>query len=219
MAKRPTNPSLRAFHRLGEMVLRSDLRSIRRTRKQRAWGSIANMHDKTGIGISELGDARRFAKIYSTAKKLDEICSLGQVRGQPLKESHVRLLIRLTDPRQRDRLAKRCARESWTVKRLTHEIRRIVPHRGYGGAHLSPPRSWADARREAESMAKRWIDWTTVLSVACGGGGKPGVLRGKQIDALKQTLETITPAIRRLHEQVRSGLDRQRAPRRKRPGR
>ena len=156
MAKQRAIVTLRDFHRLGKEILQSDRRSPRRGREIRAWGSLENVRKKTRRGLSELAEARRFARLYN-ADKLRWICSLGRNAGKPLTKSHMIRLLRVADGRKRKGLAMRCAREAWSVQQLTHEIWKICPRRNYGGRKVSPPQSLDEALMVAEHLRESLV--------------------------------------------------------------
>ena len=76
----------------------------------------------TGRNINELAKARKFARLY-TSKKLKWLCSLGQTTGRPLTKSHVCRLVVVANSKQRDRLARQCARDGMVSHTLDHEIK------------------------------------------------------------------------------------------------
>jgi hypothetical protein len=120
MAKKKSNQPLRRFHALGKLFLKaSDRRQRRGIANQ---GTMASLEADTQAQKNRLMEARHFARLYND-RELDWICSLGQRKGRPLTRVDVLQLIRVADRRQRNALAKKCAEEEWTARKLEMEVR------------------------------------------------------------------------------------------------
>jgi len=70
-------------------------------------------------------EARKFRRLYKGTTGFD--LSLGQKKGRPLTEFHVRLLIRVANGGKRYSLAKKCAEQSCQYDDSMKEIRLILP--------------------------------------------------------------------------------------------
>ena len=127
MAKKQPKMTVRQFHALGQRVLKATAR--RKRRGEGVWGLFDELEAKSAAEKNRLQEARHFARLYDR-EQLDWLCGLGQTEGRPLTRFHVVVLIRVADRGQRNRLAAKCAIESWSVGRLETEVRRIVPRRG-----------------------------------------------------------------------------------------
>jgi len=144
----------------------------------------------TVTGKNRLFEARKFARLYND-KQLETLCSLGKKQGRPLTIFHVRQLIRVPKRQHRNALAKRCAKECWSVQRLELEVGRFGPRRKYGGRRHEPPRTEVEALLVSEKMARSWIRWVEVLK-----GSPKDVVAGtvtlKSLPKIQKKLDAIS---------------------------
>ena len=73
-------------------------------------------------------------------------------------------LITVSDLRQRNSLASRCAAEAWSVQRFSLAIRSIRPSQAGSGRRPPRPHDAQEALAALEQMAVRWTRWLEVLS-------------------------------------------------------
>jgi hypothetical protein len=146
-------------------------------------------------------EARRFAKLYPTIKELNWICSLGQRVGRPLSRIQVTLLIRVAHRNLRDSLAKRCAEETWSVRKLEREVRRRAPRHKYGGARHRP-QSIEDALAITERLATGWVRWVRVLKETTDGNKEDGITLAKLPTAVARSLTKIATLCRAIERQL-----------------
>ena len=161
MTKKKSTKSIREFHALGKSVLKATVQ--RERRRAGVWGLFDEFGAETAAEKNRLQEARHFARLYDS-QQLAWLCGLGRDVGRPLSRSHVLVLVRLADRRQRDRLALKCAKEAWSVRKLELEVRRIGPRRRYGGRSPSRPESVEKSLIVTEQIADRWIRWVRVLT-------------------------------------------------------
>jgi hypothetical protein len=199
LANKRTANSLRSFHRLGRAVCKADCDSVDSITGRRASGSFSQFCDQTGRSRNESAKARKFAKQYNP-EQLKTICSLGRKAGRPLTKTHVSRLVVVSNGTLRNKLARECADQCWTVQRLEYEIQRIQPKRAYGGRELNSPQAVDDALVETLRMANRWIRWTEMLAKADRRNEEvslrelPAGMRERQI--------AITAEMKRLQRQI-----------------
>jgi hypothetical protein len=206
VAKKDPTKALRHFHARGKRALEE--REQREHRDEGVHGTLATLGAKTRPKKNRLMEARRFAALYND-QQLDELCLLGRTTGRLLTRSHVVQLIRVADRRQRKMLAKECAEESWSVRRLEMEIRRLSGRRTYGGRSHEPPQSVDDALRVTERLAGGWIRWVSVLEpVSSGTSRKPNALR-KLPGPIGKKLVIISNRIKTLGEEIANKLNKQ----------
>jgi hypothetical protein len=160
VAKKKRNQALRRFHARGKRALQ--VGEQRKRRGQGIWGTAASLGAKTDTDQHRLLEARRFARMYSD-EDLEVLCNLGQGKGRPITRLQVVQLIRVRDRRKRDALAKRCAENSWSFRRLQFEVDREVPRRQYGGRSQEPPQSVEEALLVTARMAGSLVRWRNVL--------------------------------------------------------
>jgi hypothetical protein len=215
LAQRRPQESLRAFYQLGMQVLKSDPASIDPATGRRARGSFARLCEQTGRGRNELAKARKFARLYR-GTKLDRICSLGKKRGRPLTKSHVCRLVVLSDSQLRDRLARQCANQRWSVVRLEFEIQRVQSKRPYGGRDLNKPKTLEEALIETWRMARRWNRWTDALMASGGETAKNRIRRRELLTQLWNVQQDITKQMRYLEARIQQAMKPHRKGRRKR---
>jgi hypothetical protein len=155
---RTLNQDLLAFYELGQFVLKADPHGIDAATGRRARGSFAALLQKKHSNRNELTKARKFARLYSR-KQLNWLCALGQKAGQPLTKSHISRIVVISKAEMRDRLAQRCARYAWSVRRLEREIQAHQPKREYGGRKPQQPSNHRELLLQTEQMAAAWIRW------------------------------------------------------------
>lgn len=206
VARNDPTKVLRRFHAGGKGAL--EKREQREHRDEGVHGTLASLGAKTPPKKNRLMEARRFAELYNR-QQLAELCALGRKAGRPLKRSHVVQLIRVADRRQRKILAKQFALESWSVRRLEMEVRRLVGQRTYGGRKHEPPQSVDEALRVTERLAASWLRWVSVLEpVSSGTSRKPNTLR-KLPGPVGKKLVMISERIKTLGKEISSKLDKQ----------
>jgi hypothetical protein len=155
-----SNQALRDLYVKGKRFL--EVAEKRKSRGKGVRGAMSDLNAETQAKRNRLMEARHFAQLYD-GDELNWLCSLGQSQGRPLTRIDVLQLIRIKDRRKRNALAKKCADEAWTARRLEFEVRRIIPRRRYGGRRQDPPRSIEQALLVTERMAASWIRWISVL--------------------------------------------------------
>jgi hypothetical protein len=201
-----TNPSLRRFHALGKKV--AELRDS----TERVHGTLAKLKAKSAAAKNRRMEAHRFYKMYQSKKKLDEICSYGRSSGKPLTRNHVVHLLRVEDPKERCALAKKCADNSWSARRLNLEIRKGQPRRKYGGAKQKPPESDGEALLITEGMAANWLRWVSVLKSVKVESKKPRGSKGKKRKPARSKkrvgLNDLPPAVRTRLVAVRKEMEK-----------
>jgi hypothetical protein len=214
VAKKKPNRALRRFHARGKRVLR-----VAQQRK-RVWGTAAILGAKTSSQQHRLMEARRFAQLYS-APDLEVLCRLGQDNGRPITRLQVLQLIRVSDRRKRNALARKCAKNAWSVRRLQLEIDRLIPRRSFGGRSQAPPKSVEEALLVTAHMVGSLVRWVSVLSFAKRPARDrvtvkqlPGSIRAK-LRAVCQDADELWASIERQLKK-RSAKQRQNA-RRKKP--
>jgi hypothetical protein len=74
--------------------------------------------------------------------------------------------LRLANRRTRYSLAKKCAENSWSVRRLQLEVDRRVPRRHYGGRKQKPPQTVDEVLRVTSRLAGSLVRWVSVLNTA-----------------------------------------------------
>jgi hypothetical protein len=161
MAKKQPRMTVRQFHALGQRVLNAAVR--RKRRGEGVQGLFDEFNAKTAAQKNRLQEARHFARLYDR-DQLATLGKLGRDVGRPLSRWHVVVLIRISDRGQRDHLARRCARQKWSVRQLEKAVRRIGPRRKYGGRGPSRPKSIEETLSVTELLADRWIRWVNVLA-------------------------------------------------------
>ena len=144
---------------------------------------------------------------------------LGQDKGRPLTRWHVVALIRVSDRGQRDRLARRCAQEGWSVQRLETEVRRIGPRRKYGGRGPSRPKSIEETLSVTELLADRWIRWVNVLAEEAVDAKQQGSAFSELPKPIRARLFAITREVELLAAEIEQQLERNAAKIRKQPRR
>jgi hypothetical protein len=126
VAKKKPNQPLRRLHAQGKRFLfASEQRQGRGTGYQ---GTMASMKAETQAAKNRLMEARHFARLYND-RELEWICCLGQIKGRPRTRVDVLQLIRVADRGRRNSLAKKCAEEAWSVRKLELEVRQVAPQR------------------------------------------------------------------------------------------
>jgi hypothetical protein len=198
---------LRSFYSLGQQVLVNDALCDRQGKSIRSWGSLAKLRKRSGRRQNELSAARRLASLYPE-QKFAWFCALGQSKGSPLTKSHAMVLIQVSDGRRRNRLARTCAEQAWSVRKLIQEVKKICPHRAYGGRQFSHPQSAEDAFRTAERLAKQWIRWLKVLEKPVGGRGRDGVTLGEMPVAIQRSFIAVKLNLEKACKQVQVQLHR-----------
>jgi hypothetical protein len=191
-------------------VRKSDPASIDPVTGRRVRGSFARLCEQTERGRNELAKARKFSRLYSTAK-LKWLCSLGRKRGRPLTKSHVCRLVVVRDSKLRDKLATRCAERTWSVIRLEYEIQRVQPKREYGGRLITRPESLDEMLAETARLTNRWIHWNGVVKESRAGVGKRSRSSKKLPRAMWKRQLAITLEMIKLQAQIERKLDRQAA--------
>jgi hypothetical protein len=216
MAKKQPKMTVRQFHALGQRVLKASAR--RKRRGEGVWGTLEELGAKTAAEKNRLQEARHFASAYST-QQLEQLCQLGRDKGRPLSRWHVVVLIRVSDRGQRDRLARRCAQEGWSVQRLETEVRRIGPRRGYGGRGPSRPKSIEETLSVTEKLADRWIRWVNVLAEEAVDAKQQGTAFSELPKKIRARLFAITREAELLAAEIEQQLKPTTAKTRKKPRR
>jgi hypothetical protein len=186
------------------LVLTSDPRGLNPDTGRRAKGSFERLVRKTGRSRNELTKARKFARLYRSARERKWILDLGRKEGKPLTKSHICRLVVVDDPNQRSRLATRCAKEAWSVRRLGIEVAQLQSKRSYGGRRLTCPASKIEALAETEQLAQRWIRWSEALDSAHEHRS------GKLSRPMRKRQQAITTEMEGLIEHIRRQLARRR---------
>ena len=213
MAKQESNQVLRDIHTRGKRAL--EKRKQREHQDEGVHGILASLGAETRAEKNRLMEARKFARLYK-GKRLDSICRLGQKKGRPLTEFHVRLLIRVANGAKRYSLAKKCAEQSWSVRRLEKEIRLILPRRTYGGQRLMPPKSVDDALVVTERLAAGWLRWVKVLKPVNNGESKKRITFEKLPGPIRARLAAISKSAEKLGKEIEKKLNRKSSKPRKR---
>jgi hypothetical protein len=205
VAKEKPNPDLRRLHAIGKKA--TAVRARRIHLGEGVHGTMAALKATTAPAKNRLMEARRFAALYND-QQLDELCVLGQKTGRPLSRFHVVQLIRVADRRQRKVLARQCAEESWSVRHLEMEVRRLIGRRTYGGRKHEPPQSVDEALRVTERLASSWLRWVSVL-VEPNKASKKCVTLNKLPKPIGAKLVAMSNSAEKLCEAIEKKINRQ----------
>lgn len=209
--KRPK--SVRDLHALGKRFDR--LSAARISRGEGIHGTLDALKATSAAEKNRLMEARRFARLYSD-EELELLCGLGQRAGRPLNKFHVLHLIRVADGKRRNNLAKRCAEEYWSVRRLEQEIRRVGPRRRYGGRKHEPPESIYEALLVTERMAAGWLRWVGVLRPVRNETSKKRITLARLPRSIRRKLRDISKHAEQLCAEIAPKLTRKSSKPRKR---
>jgi len=190
VANKHKNLPLRQFHKLGKAEL-EEYNQLKRNKKS-IYGRLLS---KGATEKNRLFEARRFARLYDD-KQLDWLCNLGQKKGRPLTKLHVRELIRVKAPAARNKLAQKCAEQSWSVHRLQIEVAHLLPGRRYSGAPYRVPNSVSGKLVVTEELLRKLIRWINVLSASRNDAKQP------HIKQLPKNVQTKLGALKRMAEEV-----------------
>jgi hypothetical protein len=188
MTKKPPTMSVRQFHALGQRVLKAMAR--RKRRGEGVHGLLEKLGGTTRAQKIRLQESRHFAKLYSR-QQLAWLCGLGRDVGRPVSRLQVLQLIKVPDRRLRNNLAGRCARESWSVRKLEREIRRLGPRRRYGGARPARPQTVAESLVITERLTSNWLRWFEVLQAAAIPADKRMVTLAKLPPSIRNKMASL----------------------------
>jgi hypothetical protein len=216
---------LRQLHDRGKLANRKG------EERKRIWGTLEQLGAETSTAKNRLMEARKFAR-RCDEKELDFLCRLRK-KGWLLTWSHVLQLIRVDDNDERRKLAKDCAANAWSSRRLQREIDLRGLHRPYGGRKQQPPESNGQELLVTERLLCSVIRWASVVGTVASGTSKSSnsrVNKPKRAKPVKKkSPPTMTEIRARLHdfaidayelcELVRDKLEarRHRSPKRVRP--
>lgn len=201
--KNPHEEAIRELYELGDRVVQTDEHVGVKGDGGRHWGSIEQVSEETGISKSYLHVARLFRQQYSKRKELLWLLRLGTSEGKPLSRSHVRRLTAVVDREERDRLAEQCAKEGWSVIRLTQEIQALKGKRPYGGRRPQRPADRIEALAQLNRMTGGWLRWYDAMQA---DGDVDGVTMRDLPRQLAWQLRTTSEQVERLREEVRAQL-------------
>jgi hypothetical protein len=219
VGKTTPNQTLRRFHALGKRVLAASAR--RKRRGEGVWGTFVSLGATTAAEKNRLQEARHFAQLY-TDQQLDWLCALGGDVGKPLTKTQVTLLLRVADRKQRNSLARQCAKYGWSAKRLEDEIKRVGPRRNYGGRGPAPPSTVAQALVITDRLTASWNRWVSTLKPPKKRSTQPGVSLRDLPQPVRAKLMAAFNKMEQLGTILRCELDGRAAkdaPRRKNPKR
>jgi hypothetical protein len=146
-AAKKDNQDLYDFYQFGCDVLREE-----EDRKNPDF--LEHFHDETGRTHNDIYKARQFAKLCQSELKLEWLCQLGVKRGRQLSRCHIHRLVHVPKG-ERKKLARKTANGSWSVQRLTDEIRKLQPKHRRKGRRPPRPASVLDALVSVEKMVRR----------------------------------------------------------------
>lgn len=145
---------IRRFHQVGRESLERHPERVpyrgmdaeaRRCRLTRPWMTMARVFADRERGYSE--------------SQLERLCRECEKYGTALGRTHIARLLSVPWPRRRD-IQRRLVGESWSVRRLEHEIRRILGPRASGGRR---PRLGEDATSAYAELMRVCIRWERVV--------------------------------------------------------
>ncbi len=205
MGKTTPNQALRRFHALGKRVLAA---SARRKRLGKGiWGTFVSLGATTAAEKNRLQEARHFAQLYND-QQLDWLCALGGDVGRPLTKTQVTLLLRVAERKQRNSLARQCAKFAWSANRLEDEVKHVGPRRNYGGRGPAPPSTVAQALVITDRLTAGWNRWISTLKPPKERRAGPGVSLGDLPQSVRAKVTAASNKMEQLARTLRRELDR-----------
>jgi hypothetical protein len=191
---RRTPYTIREFHKLGKRVLKEDAKCPKRGKGVRHWGVVKSIQEDEEVSRDLIEKARRFATVFSD----DDVTELCALRGPSGKLGHWHAIHLLTVRRKRDRLslARRAAKEGWSVARLRAEVRQRSSKTSSGGRRPTKPDNVDVALVDIERLANKYIIWCKSMKT-----GTADVVRLANLPkSVREQLEELEPPIIRLRD-------------------
>ena len=136
------------YHQLGSNALGADEKTKEQQGTLYGAGSSAEIAKQFGRHPDFVIKAKAFAREFTPeeAKQLDDL---------GLSRSHGLALIKVRGKQQRMQVARKAAKNKWSVFQLSAHIRGKVEIRPYGGRKLADQKSFDDVKEHIRTMAQK----------------------------------------------------------------
>ncbi|HBO44380.1 MAG TPA: hypothetical protein DD670_10695 [Planctomycetaceae bacterium] len=201
---------LRDYYSLGCKLLKSGLPQAERSNYGQ--GVVLARAEELRLPPFRLYRAKQFASEYSH-EKFTELLKLRLPDGMPLSRMHVDGLLKVKNPRERNKLLKRVIKEGWSANRLARYVkqgdREGVKDGVFHCVGRLPkrPQSRYEGLRQMESMSIRWMRWYKNLPPT-----RPDTDESSPVSltsfspSVRTKLDAAVAAIEELHGTVRRAL-------------